>query len=184
MEYNNKWVQDKFDRNEKLDYLFFWGHTQKGSAIDKSCLSQWFYAPFAHPFEHEITFQTAEHFMMYKKAIVFNDMQAAEDILKAQTPKEAKAIGRRVKGFNDEVWNEVSFNMVVNVNLCKFMENEHLKEFLLNTGDKIIIEASPYDKVWGIGMSVANPTVENPHTWLGQNKLGYALMKTRDLIRS
>jgi ribA/ribD-fused uncharacterized protein len=120
--------------------------------------------------------------MMYQKALLFNDKVAAQKLLSANNPGEAKSIGREVRGFEQKKWEENRFNIVVSGNFAKFNSNPKLKEFLLNTGKRILVEASPVDKIWGIGLAEDNPACENPNLWKGSNLLGFALMEVRDQI--
>lgn len=114
--------------------------------------------------------------MMYHKAKLFGDNKACEKVLLASNPSEAKSIGREVIGFNHSTWEENRFNIVVNANLAKFSQNGKLREYLLGTGDRVLVEASPVDKIWGIGMGHDSATKEAPNTWEGLNLLGFALM--------
>jgi len=125
---------------------------------------------------------TAEHHMMYQKAVLFGDSDAAERLLSASNPGEAKAIGREVLGFDQAKWDEHRFEIVVLANVAKFSSDPKLKEFLLYTGDRVLVEASPVDKIWGIGLAEDNPACENPHQWKGTNLLGFALMEVRDQL--
>ena len=93
-----------------------------------------------------------------------------------------KALGRQVRGFDVKVWDEVKFSVVLNASYLKFSQNANLREFLLSTKDKILVEASPVDKIWGIGMSAEDQNAQNPMKWRGQNLLGFALMRARDEI--
>ncbi|WP_427910030.1 NADAR family protein [Shewanella algae] len=104
-------------------------------------------------------------------------------MLLATNPGAAKAIGREVVGFNQEVWDERRFEIVLNANLAKFAQHTELKSFLLNTGNRILVEASPVDKVWGIGLAQDHPESEIPRRWKGLNLLGFALMEVRDRLR-
>ncbi len=159
-----------------MKYVFFWGHQEKGKQITKSCFSQWYDSKFE---EDGNEFITAEHYMMYHKAKLFGDNNACEKVLSASNPGEAKAIGREVLGFRQELWDEKRFEIVINANLAKFSQDSELKEFLLNTGSRVLVEASPVDKIWGIGLAQDNPKSENPDTWKGPNLLGFALMEVR-----
>ena len=170
---------DALNNGEKFKYLFFWGHQEKSNQVTKSSLSQWYISGFQ---ENGNTFPTAEHYMMYYKAKLFDDAKAAEKVLLSPTAKEAKQIGREVIGFNQKQWNEKRFEIVVNANFAKFSQNKALKDFLLNTGDQIIVEASPVDKIWGVGMSQDNPAISDPYSWKGLNLLGFALMEVRDRL--
>lgn len=103
--------------------------------------------------------------------------------MNCREPKEIKALGRKVRGFDESVWNKVKYSIVLNGNFRKFTQNPKLREFLLSTGENILVEASPYDAIWGIRMSANNENAQNPMKWKGQNLLGFALMEVRDEIR-
>ena len=159
-----------------VKYLHFWGHTPKSENVDKSCLSQWFPARFIIDGN---TYLTAEHYMMAQKAILFNDAAIFDAVLACQHPAEAKKLGRKVKNFEAGVWNDHCFDFVKDGNVAKFAQNAELKKFLLNTKDRVLVEASPRDPVWGIGMAINDPDVNNPQKWAGENLLGFALMDAR-----
>jgi len=163
----------------KVKYVFFWGHLEKDSVVSKSCFSQWYDSAFE---EDGNRYLTAEHYMMYHKARLFGDNAASQKVLLATKPGEVKAIGREVPGFNQNLWEQHRFEIVVKANLAKFSQNKVLAEFLLNTGDRILVEASPVDKIWGIGLAQDNPASENPNNWKGPNLLGFALMEVRSLL--
>ncbi len=120
--------------------------------------------------------------MMAEKARLFKDYETLEEILSAKDQKEIKDLGRKIKNFNEEIWNREKYEIVKSGNLAKFSQDENLKEFLLSTGDKIIVEASPYDSIWGIGMGAKDENIEYPTAWKGENLLGFALMEVRDLL--
>ena len=147
--------------------------------MSKSCFSQWFPSKFELD---GIKYPTAEHYMMGSKARLFNDIDAEQSILKAKHPKDTQRIGRGVKGFDENVWNQNRFDIVVQGNLAKFSQNEPFKEFLLNTKTKTIVEASPDDRIWGIGLAADNPDSKNPRRWAGLNLLGFALIEVRELL--
>lgn len=164
------------------DYLFFWGHRPStGGGVGKSCLSQWFEASFELD---SISYPTAEHFMMAGKARLFADQQACERILLAPTPDAAKKLGRQIRGFDEARWNAARFDIVVRGNIAKFSQNQALRGFLLATADKVLVEASPVDPVWGIGLAADDPRARDPKAWGGLNLLGFALMAARHQIRS
>lgn len=121
--------------------------------------------------------------MMAEKARLFGDDEALQRVLVAKTPAEAKKIGRLVKNFEPALWDENKYQSVVEGNLHKFSQHADLLTFLLNTGDRVLVEASPVDKIWGIGMAGDHKDVENPTRWKGENLLGYALMETRDKLQ-
>lgn len=176
--FNIESLISEYDRGKKFKYLFFWGHQpNKDGSITKSCLSQWFSCSFIID---GFTYRTAEQYMMCQKARLFSDEDIFKRILQANHPNEFKNLGRLVKGFNQQVWDKHKFQIVVDGNMAKFSQNENLKEFLLSTEKRVLVEASPYDKVWGIGLSVNESNIENPHIWKGSNLLGFALMKVRE----
>ena len=158
-------------------YLCFWGHTPWDPArIDRSCLSNWFPAGFELEGARHAT---TEHYMMAGKARLFNDPGMLAEILAADSPKTAKSLGRRVSNFDDQAWRQHRFDIVVAGNLAKFEQNEALGRYLLATGNAVLVEASPRDRIWGIGMGAANPDARNPERWRGSNLLGFALMEVR-----
>ncbi len=164
-------------KGQPFKYLCFWGHTPKHKDIvDKSCFSQWYPSVFE---VDGYTYQNAEQFMMAQKAKLFEDDEIFEKILKAENPKKVKALGRLVKNYNEEMWLERRFEIVVQGNLAKFSQNLDLKQFLLNTSDSVIVEASPVDKIWGIGLATEDENAERPLLWNGLNLLGFALMDVR-----
>lgn len=161
-------------------YLLFWQHT---SAIrgetGKECLSQW----YGSRFEIEgVVFKTAEHYMMHRKALLFGDRERAERILCAPDPAEAKAHGRSVRGFSETVWREHRSRICIAGNYAKFSQCTPLREFLLHTNPRVLVEASPVDLVWGIGLSAEHEHASDPLKWRGQNLLGFALMEVRDRL--
>lgn len=162
-------------------YLCFWGHTPaQAGMVDKSCLSQWYPAPFEVAGER---YATAEHCMMAGKARLFGDEAAAQRVLAARTPGEAKQIGREVQGFDSERWETARFDIVVQANLAKFGQHAELGAFLLGTGERVLVEASPVDAIWGIGLAADSPDAQVPARWLGLNLLGFALMQARARLR-
>jgi ribA/ribD-fused uncharacterized protein len=171
---------DYLDRGNKVEYLLFWGHQpNKDGSIGKTCFSQWFPAKFEID---GIFYPTAEHYMMASKARLFQDVDAEQSILKARHPRETQQIGRGVKGFDNKIWDDHRFEIVVQGNLAKFSQNEPFKEFLLNTKNKTIVEASPDDRIWGIGIAADHPDAKNPRRWAGLNLLGFALMEVRERL--
>ncbi|SEC82529.1 hypothetical protein SAMN04489761_3691 [Tenacibaculum sp. MAR_2009_124] len=182
MRYNNDNIIERFNNNETLKFLFFWGHQpNKDGSIGKSCFSQWWKASFEID---GVTYPTAEHYMMAGKARLFKDDEILQEILKVTHPNDVKKLGRKVKNFTPDLWDQHKFNVVMQANRAKFSQNSELKKFLLNTKDRIIVEASPLDPIWGIGMAADHPDVTNPSLWKGHNLLGYALMEVRDQIQT
>lgn len=161
----------------KVKYLFFWGHTTKDdSVVGKECLSQWYESSFEIDGIH---YPTAEHYMMAEKARLFSDNEALKKILKSKHSGDAKKLGRTVKGYQEDVWKKNRFDIVVRGNQAKFSQNEKLKEFLINTNDRVLVEASPHDRIWGIGIGASSPNAEMPAKWSGLNLLGFTLMEVR-----
>ena len=105
-------------------------------------------------------------------------------IMKIKNPKEMKALGKKVKNFDQEVWDKVKYSIVLTGNYYKFSQNENLRDFLILTKNRILVEASPLDTIWGIGLGKDNEKVYNPNRWRGNNLLGFALMEIRDEIRN
>jgi ribA/ribD-fused uncharacterized protein len=167
--------------NPNNKFLFFWGHQpSKDGIITKTCFSQWWESAFV---VEEIEYNSAEHWMMAKKALLFNDETIFKKIIEVKSPAEAKKLGREVQNYNDEIWLENRYQIVKEGNLHKFSQHQDLKEFLLNTKDRILVEASPVDAIWGIGMASDHQDINNPKKWSGLNLLGFALMEVRDELR-
>ena len=122
--------------------------------------------------------------MMAGKAALFEDTALRSQILAAETPDLAKRLGRQVAAFDDAMWTEHRFDIVVAANMGKFSGNGPLRRFLLSTGDQVLVEASPVDPVWGIGLAANDPDARLPHRWMGLNLLGFALMEVRERLRT
>jgi ribA/ribD-fused uncharacterized protein len=143
-------------------YVFFW----------HGIYSQWHKAKMTID---GVEYSSCEQYMMHQKAIVFNDFYIASQILLTEDPKEQKALGRKIQGFDKNIWDSVCLGIVYKGNLAKFSQNENLRSELLSTGDRIMVEASPLDKIWGIGIAEDHPDAESPEHWKGLNLLGSAL---------
>ena len=178
--YNPIWVWDQQKAKKKLDFIFFW---KEGSAklehVSKGCLSQWQKCKFI---VDGVSYNCAEQYMMAEKARIFGDEETRQRIMKEDSPDEIKQLGREVKGFDPDVWDQHKFDVVVKGNLAKFGQNETLLKFLLGTSSAILVEASPYDRVWGIGMKEDNKDAMDAEKWYGINLLGFALMVVRDKL--
>jgi ribA/ribD-fused uncharacterized protein len=120
---------------------------------------------------------------MYAKAILFNDTEVAQEILNETDPYVQKMYGREVRNFKKDVWDKEGFDIVVAGLIEKFNQNQELKDMLLATNDLHIVEASPVDFIWGIGMAENHPDIMDKSKWKGRNLLGEALMKTRSILR-
>jgi ribA/ribD-fused uncharacterized protein len=143
--------------------------------------SQWFIIPFTIEGE---TYNCCEQYMMAKKAAFFNDKETKDLIMNASEPKEQKKLGRLVKNFDEDKWNEVADEIVFQGNLAKYSQNLHLKQMLLATGDKIIVECSPYDTIWGNGLNISDTLITTPDNWKGTNRLGKAIMRVREVLNT
>jgi ribA/ribD-fused uncharacterized protein len=175
-------LRTSIDAGARPEFLFFYGH--RAPADDTPgpwCLSQWYPAPFTVDGRE---YATAEHYMMAGKALLFDDLHAAEAIHAAPTPAAAKRLGRQVRGFDEERWARQRFEIVVRGNLAKFTQHEDMAAFLLGTGQRVLVEAAPRDRVWGIGLSADDPRTADPDTWHGMNLLGFALMSVRHQLAS
>lgn len=161
---------------ERVKFLFFWGHQ---NSTGKGCLSQWCPSPFE---VDGVTFATAEHYMMWGKAVLFDDQRTAERILAATHPKQAKDLGRQVRNFDQAVWEAHRYAIVVAGNTHKFGQHAEMRAFLVGTGARVLVEASPLDRVWGIGLAEDDPRAGEPARWRGLNLLGFALCDVRDVL--
>jgi ribA/ribD-fused uncharacterized protein len=120
--------------------------------------------------------------MMFHKANLFNDLETMRKILFENHPRKIKELGKMINNFNEEIWNKNKFNIVLTGNYYKFLQNEEMKSILLKTNKKIIVETSPYDKIWGIALSEDKKEINDPNKWNGENLLGFALMEVRDML--
>ena len=170
-------LRSSFNSGENLRYIFFWGHQIGKAGITASCFSQWYRAPFII---EGLRFPTAEHFMMAEKASLFGDQESREKILQAPDPRGAKALGRQVRGFDEAVWIRHRFPIALRANRAKFAQNPALGQFLQESGKRVLVEASPVDRVWGVGLAQDDKRITNPNLWRGLNLLGFALMQVRD----
>ncbi|WP_235783566.1 NADAR family protein [Amycolatopsis orientalis] len=161
----------------RVKFLFFWGHQpRRDGTIGPECFSQWWPARFT---VDGGTFSTAEHYMMWRKAVLFDDAESAARILRARHPREAKALGREVRGFEQSHWEDERYGIVLDGTVAKFGQHPELRDFLLGTKNRVLVEASPLDTIWGIGLAADNPRVENAEHWRGLNLLGFALGEAR-----
>jgi ribA/ribD-fused uncharacterized protein len=120
--------------------------------------------------------------MMAEKARLFGDEETRSSILATSKPGAAKALGRTVRSFDEKRWGQHRFNIVVRASAAKFGQNADLAAYLAETGDKVLVEASPVDRVWGIGLAADDPRAERPAEWQGLNLLGFALMRARTML--
>jgi len=148
--------------------------------------SQWYNSPFkAKPLSLPMLtfdFANCEQYMMFEKAMLFDDEDTAKEIMKTNDPKKIKALGRQVKNFNENIWTKNREKIVYTGNLHKFSQNPELLIYLLKTGKAILVEASPYDKIWGVGIAENDPEIYNIKSWRGLNLLGKILMQVRTAL--
>ena len=181
MKYSNDIILSKAADGEKMKFIFFWGHTPgRVGSVDMSCLSQWYECRST---VEGVVYHTAEQYMMSQKALLFGDEDIYQKIMNAGDPGAYKALGRMISGFDEELWKSRRTDIVINGNMAKFSQNDDLREFLLNTGSRVLVEASPYDRIWGIGMAKNSADIEDPFCWKGTNLLGYCLMEVRDRLK-
>ncbi|MFJ8430531.1 NADAR family protein [Kitasatospora sp. NPDC094019] len=162
----------------RTKWLLFWGHQpQRDGSLGPGALSQWWPE---HPFTVDgVEYRTAEHWMMAGKARMFDDSGTLALILAAPSAAEAKKLGRQVRGFDDAAWCAGRFELVVAGNVAKFGGHAGLRAYLLSTSRRVLVEASPLDRIWGIGLGADNERAERPAEWRGENLLGFALMEAR-----
>lgn len=151
-------------------YVFFWG----------SEFSNWYDCFFRY---RGLLFYNSEQAFMYEKAKFFHDDIIASQILACDNPSVCKSLGRKVRGFDTKKWLTAGYPFMVEINYAKYNQNLQLKELLLSTGDKTIVEASPYDNIWGIGIHWNDDNCLDESKWKGQNLLGKALMEVRKQLK-
>lgn len=155
-------------------YIFFYG----------GIYSQWTICKFDAPFRDEIiSFNSAEQYMMAQKALLFNDLESVDKILKEKRPDVQKQIGRKVKNFDPSTYYEHGVKHVIAGNIFKFTQDKFLLRCILNTGEKIFVEGSPTDCIWGVGLRYDDPKILDSNNWRGHNLLGNALVEVRNHIR-
>ena len=160
----------------EAEFVFFW--KPKAGETGPACLGQWQPTAF-DAFDH---YSCTEQYMMAEKARLFGDDDVFAQIMATGDPKTMKALGRKVRGFDAALWDRAKYSIVLNGNYYKFTQNPQLRDYLLSTTGKVLVEASPMDRVWGIGIGATNPDATNPERWRGHNLLGFALMEVRDAI--
>jgi len=157
---------------ETESFYFFWKHQ----------FGQWTMRDMTDP--DGITYNCAEQYMMYKKALLFGDVTTAKKILLEKKPLLQQELGREVTGYIEEIWIKNRPGIVWYGNYLKFTQHEDLKTRLLATENKILAEASPYDEIWGIGLAANDELATYPSAWKGQNLLGKTLMSLREFFRT
>lgn len=156
----------------KEDFVFFWG--------SENPYSNWYLSPFRF---NNVNYNCSEQYMMHMKAEFFDDHESIKKVLKETSPYQQKKLGRAVRGFNKVLWERACENIMVPALVAKFQSTPELTEYILSSEDKEIVEASPVDKIWGIGLAEDDPRAWNKTTWQGLNLLGKCLMRARDVVK-
>jgi ribA/ribD-fused uncharacterized protein len=174
--YSREWL---LSQNRNREFVFFCKPCNMYYEPE-CCFCQWQYSEFT---SNQKVYTCAEQYMMAEKARVFADGGIAKQIMKTSDPKKMKALGRKVKNFKNEVWVAQRYSVVFNGNYYKFTQNENMRDILLATKDRVLVEASPLDTVWGIGYSKDSTASSDPAAWRGLNLLEFALMEVRDEVK-
>lgn len=173
-------LSERVERGERFKYVWFWGHRPpRGGGVGPGCFSQWWPSEFV---VDGVRYATAEHWMMAGKARLFGDADAERRALEAVHPKQAKDAGRSVRGFDEAEWERHRFELVVQGSVHKFGADPRLRDYLLGTESRVLVEASPLDRVWGIGLAADDERAQDPARWRGMNLLGFALMEARQRL--
>ena len=180
MKYSVDSIKRMVSTDPNVRFIYFWGHTPSVKGITETCLSQWYDVEFEIA---GVKYNTAEQYMMAQKALLFDDKEVFDQIMLADNPRDYKALGRKIRNFDSNVWDVRKYDIVVEGNRAKFSQNDDLKEYLLSTGDAILVEASPYDRIWGIGLYPGQAAKGTVDQWRGLNFLGAALMDVRDWLK-
>jgi len=181
-------IRKRIEKNGGSEkFAFFWQ--------TESPFSQWYKSKFTgsvysivnkellpNEFTEELEFSSAEQFMMYNKALLFLDRETASKIMKTNNPRRQKELGRQVENFDEDIWEFARSEIVLKGNRLKFHQNEGLKNELLKTEGTTIVESSPYDKIWGVGLGESDERIMKRQTWQGLNLLGEILTEIRDEI--
>lgn len=159
------------DKPERITdtHAYFWG----------SIFSNWYPSKFEY---NGIEFLNSEAALMYAKAMIFDDLNHSIEILNTENhdPRKVKKLGRKVVGYDDDLWAENRYELMVDILKSKFSQNPDMLDILLSYEDKTIVEASPYDGIWGVKLHWSDDLILNEANWNGQNLLGLALMEVRD----
>ena len=161
------------------DFVFFWRPNAVEGQLTKACFSNWYPSPFELDGR---TWATTEHYMMFAKARLFGDHASMERIASCKSPADAQRLGRKVTPYADEPWAAQRYFHVFRCNVAKFDQHPHLRRFLCDTEDRVLVEASPRDRIWGIGLAEDHADATSPARWKGLNLLGFVLMDVRDAL--
>lgn len=147
----------------------------------KDKIAQWNMSTFID--DYNLTYCCAEQYMMSQKALLFEDLESYNKIMNSNSPKEIQELGRKISNFDLEIWDNHKTDIVYKGNYFKFTQNKELLEILLSTNDTLLVEVSPFDKIWGIGLDINNENIYDKSKWLGQNLLGQILTKLRNNLK-
>lgn len=180
MRYTKASVIERYNAGAKIGFTAFWGSKSDPKVVTDACLSQWYDCWFE---VDGVRYHTTEQYMMAQKAHLMRDDLTLGKIMAAKDPRDCKALGRKVQNFDEAVWDRERYGVVLRGNLAKFSQNPELFAFLDGTGDDVLVEASPYDLIWGVGLRRDDPRIKDPNEWRGENLLGFALTQARDMLR-
>lgn len=178
---NLKSIRDRYNRGEKLEFKFFYGHLPSSSGkLTTSCFSHWWMQPFVI---NQTYYCCVEQWLASEKARLFGDEKSYHIIMNSTNPLVMKSRAEAIKNVKKSRENLNLCNLIYQGNFAKFSQNPDLKDFLFATGDEVLVYASPSDAVQGIYMKATNPKCTNPNNWEGENLLGFTLMDVRDVLK-
>ncbi len=161
-------------------FIIFENHPEREEQVTKNCLSNWYLEPFR---VGEKEYTCVEQYMMEAKALLFGDAETGAEILQEPDPAQIKALGRKIRGFDDVLWNRFKYRIVRTACWFKFACSPDLRAYLLSTDDAVPVEANPSDKIWGAALAADDPAIMHPEKWGGTNLLGIILMEVREELR-
>ncbi|MEJ1242011.1 NADAR family protein [Chryseolinea sp. T2] len=179
MKYDLAWLKRKYDGGDRPEFVFFGDESASNETPGVATLTQWFPSPFRVDSDQ---YHNAAHWMMVQKARLFNDPQAASELLSLSDNKEIGERGKQISGFDQKHWDDHRYNIVLQGNLHKFSQHQTLHAYISGTYPMVLTEANPKDSIWGIGMPAGAPGITDPYQWKGLNLLGFALMEVRDIL--
>lgn len=184
--YSLEKLQQVWQEGQRFQFIYFWNFKPQDVKLDQyneTCCTQWFPSEFVD--ESGQQYSCCEQYMMAQKAILFNDNETLDKILKTNVPRQIKKLGREVKNFDENKWSQNSQEIVFHGNLYKYSQNEKFRNYILSVPrNAIFVEASPLDSIWGIKLAADNPKVQNPLEWKGTNFLGFQITRVRDYLVS
>lgn len=180
MKYNKDWLKGEI-RNSKVEYTSFF--------TSRDFMSNFYSGEIKYNHKgRDYTLFCSEHLFMVLKAIHFEHGPSIVGLLSMgkEHPAVYKKVGRRLPNYDKygPSWEAKRDKCMYEAVEAKFTQDDKLKKQLLDTGNSILVEASPYDKYWGIGLGKGNTGLHDPYKWLGENRLGFVLMELRDRLRA